>query len=307
MTGDHCVADSVTDSVAGSRCGEVIESLVAKLGGGELAAGAPFPRLWELMRTYGVSRSVAALVQRELTGRGLIHVVGNGRVVVAGEVGRERSPDRSAGLRGDVLDRVGPVPLYCQIADILARMIKNGELAAGAVVPSESELRRVYGVGRETARSVHRELRERGLAYTLGGAGTIVGLGVGSADSGLRPVYVVIARDLADQIRVGRIAPDRRIPSQQALIMRYGVSLVTARRAVRVLREAGWVYTVARRASFAARPERWPAWKVWEAATAERGARPLGSGAGTVPGSGVGRNGCDPGRRVPVGSAGGGR
>ncbi|MEO3862810.1 GntR family transcriptional regulator [Acrocarpospora sp. B8E8] len=303
MTGDPCsaesVADLVADSVAGSGCGEVAGILAAKIRGGELAPGAPFPRLWELMRVYGISRSLAALVQRELIGQGLIRAVGNGRVVVAGGVGRERSQGRGAGLRRDVLDRVGPVPLYCQIADILARMIEKGELAAGEVVPSESELARVYGVGRETARSVHRELRERGLAYTVGGSGTIVGLDGVSAGSGSRPVYVVIARELADQIRVGRIAPDRRIPSQQALMLRYGVSLVTARHAVGVLREAGWAYTVARRASYAARPERWPAREVWEAITAEWGACP--------PAVGVGRAESDPGGRVPVGSAGGGR
>ncbi|WP_347605138.1 GntR family transcriptional regulator [Acrocarpospora sp. B8E8] len=124
-------------------------------------------------------------------------------------------------------------------------MIKNGDLVPGEKVPSEDELSGVFGVARATARSAHRELRECGLAHTAAGAGTIVGLRGTATGSDVRPLYLRVAREIADQIQDGGIAPDRPIPTRLALVARYGVSVETARRAVGMLRGAGWVYTVA--------------------------------------------------------------
>ncbi|MEO3862659.1 GntR family transcriptional regulator [Acrocarpospora sp. B8E8] len=275
MSGDDrrtgSVPGSVPESVAESRCREVTGILVARIRGGELAPGDRFPRLWELSRTYGIDRGIAALVQHELKRQGLIRIVGGRPVVAEG---------RHAGLTPVALDRAGPIPLYRQIADILAALIKNGELAPGEKIPSEDELSGVFGVARGTARSAHRELRERGLAHTVGGAGTIVRVGEAETGSDVRPMYLRIAREIADQIQDGRIAPDRPIPTRQALVARYGVSVETARRAVGMLCWAGWVYTVAGRPRFVARPERWPAREAWEKATAGRGAGPRVFAAG---------------------------
>ncbi|MEO3861822.1 GntR family transcriptional regulator [Acrocarpospora sp. B8E8] len=113
-------------------------------------------------------------------------------------------------------------------------------------------------------------------------------------------MYLRIACEIADQIRGGRIAPDRPIPTRQALVARYGVSVETARRAVGMLCWAGWVYTVAGRPRFAARPERWPALEVWEEATAGRGAGPRALMAGGLLGLRVGDGVPDPGARPPV-------
>ncbi|GAA1011387.1 hypothetical protein Aple_059410 [Acrocarpospora pleiomorpha] len=302
MTSEHgsaeSVPQSVPESIAASRCREVAGILAAKIRGGELAPGTRFPRLWELMRTYGISRGIADIVQHELKRQGLIRIVGGRPVVAEG---------RCAGLTPDALDRTGPIPLYRQIADILSAMIKNEDLAPGERIPSEDELSGVFGVARETARSAHRELRERGLAHTIGGAGTIVGLKSAATGSDALPMYLRIAREIADQIRDGRIAPDRPIPTRQALMARYGVSVETARRAVGMLCWAGWVYTVAGRPRFAARPERWPALKAWEEATAGRGAGPRALTAAGLLGLRVGDGEPDPGTGAPMRSAGGGR
>lgn len=64
------------------------------------------------------------------------------------------------------------------------------------------------------------------------------------------PPYQQIAADIAEEIRRGTLRPGRPIPSEATLIQRYGVARDTARRAVRYLREHGYVHTVPQRGSF---------------------------------------------------------
>lgn len=68
-------------------------------------------------------------------------------------------------------------------------------------------------------------------------------------DSG-RPVYVQLADLIAAKIAAGEIAPDRPIPAESRLADEYGIARLTARRAVRELRERGLVYTVQGKGSF---------------------------------------------------------
>jgi GntR family transcriptional regulator len=68
----------------------------------------------------------------------------------------------------------GPVPVYVQVADILRRRIQRGQLGPDDRLPSETELIEMYGVGRKTARSAIKVLRDEGLVYTVSQRGTFV-------------------------------------------------------------------------------------------------------------------------------------
>lgn len=63
---------------------------------------------------------------------------------------------------------------YLQIADDLAGQIKSGVLAAGAAVPSESDLMDRYGVASGTVRKAVAELRTTQLIETHHGRGSFV-------------------------------------------------------------------------------------------------------------------------------------
>ncbi|MEO3856679.1 GntR family transcriptional regulator [Acrocarpospora sp. B8E8] len=163
----------------------------------------------------------------------------------------------------DVVDREGPVPVYVQIAGFVKDMIERGELAVGELVPTEAELSGAYGIARMTARRVHRELRERGLAYTVPSAGTFVGRRGVTPSPYVMPAYVVIARDLARLIQAGVYPSDRAIPTHRALSKQYEVCVDTAQRAVKVVREAGWAFSRGARGTFVASPDQWPDPEVW--------------------------------------------
>lgn len=73
-----------------------------------------------------------------------------------------------------VVDPNAPVYVYVQVADLIERDIRSGRLPAGARLPGEQDLAEQYGIARGTARSVVRELRDRGLATTLPSKGTYI-------------------------------------------------------------------------------------------------------------------------------------
>jgi GntR family transcriptional regulator len=65
-------------------------------------------------------------------------------------------------------------PIYRQIAEDLRRQIEDGELAAGAQLPTELELREKYNASRNTVRDAIKLLITRGLVETRPGQGTFV-------------------------------------------------------------------------------------------------------------------------------------
>ena len=73
-----------------------------------------------------------------------------------------------------ILDPLSARPLYVQLADIITKKIKSGELAPDRPIPSENHLAEEYGVARLTARRAAQELRERGLIVTVRGKGSFV-------------------------------------------------------------------------------------------------------------------------------------
>ncbi|BAJ26563.1 putative GntR family transcriptional regulator [Kitasatospora setae KM-6054] len=66
------------------------------------------------------------------------------------------------------------------------------------------------------------------------------------------PPYQQIAAEIIRDIESGALVVNRPIPSESALIQRWGVARDTARRAVRHLREGGYVYTVPQRGTYVA-------------------------------------------------------
>ncbi|MEU0845886.1 winged helix-turn-helix domain-containing protein [Streptomyces sp. NPDC005962] len=69
-----------------------------------------------------------------------------------------------------------------------------------------------------------------------------------------RPPYRLVADDLRRQILVGRLAPGDQVPPSRILQEDYGIADMTARSAVRVLRDEGLVRTEHGRGTFVAHP-----------------------------------------------------
>jgi GntR family transcriptional regulator len=61
-----------------------------------------------------------------------------------------------------------------------------------------------------------------------------------------------VTEDIEADIDAGRIAPDTRLPTEAELAGQYGVSRVTVRRAIAVLRDRGKVVTVHGRGTYTA-------------------------------------------------------
>ncbi|WP_431929570.1 GntR family transcriptional regulator [Nonomuraea jabiensis] len=156
-----------------------------------------------------------------------------------------------------MLDYDGDTHIYLQIAEILRQRVSG--LASGHPVPSEADIQQEFGVARTTARRAVHVLREEGLIYTVQGEGTFVG-GPDEAPRKQRkvPLYQQIATDVAEQIKAGRFLPRRPIPGESALVEEYDVARETVRRAMALLREQGWIYTVAQRGSYVSPKESWP-------------------------------------------------
>ncbi|MBO0802190.1 MAG: GntR family transcriptional regulator [Nocardiopsaceae bacterium] len=69
-------------------------------------------------------------------------------------------------------------PMYQQIADTIRRQIEGGELARGARLPTELELRSAYNASRNTIRDAIKRLAALGLVETRPGQGTFVTVNV---------------------------------------------------------------------------------------------------------------------------------
>ncbi len=58
-----------------------------------------------------------------------------------------------------------------------------------------------------------------------------------------RPTYVQLADALREEIRSGQRKPGERLPSVRELGEQYDVSTVTARNALTLLRDEGWIFS----------------------------------------------------------------
>jgi DNA-binding GntR family transcriptional regulator len=73
-----------------------------------------------------------------------------------------------------MIDPEGPVPVYKQVADVVAGRIAVGQLLPNRPIPSEKQLEGEFGVSRGTARKAVEELRKRNLVFTVPHRGTYV-------------------------------------------------------------------------------------------------------------------------------------
>ena len=64
------------------------------------------------------------------------------------------------------------------------------------------------------------------------------------------PAYLQIAAILRRRIERGDYRPDSRIPTESEIVESFEVARTTARRAIKVLRDEGLIYTVPQRGSY---------------------------------------------------------
>ena len=65
--------------------------------------------------------------------------------------------------------------MWMSIANDIAARIEDGTYTEHQRLPNERELAEQYGAARETVRKAIRELRERGLIFTVTGKGHYIG------------------------------------------------------------------------------------------------------------------------------------
>lgn len=157
-----------------------------------------------------------------------------------------------------MLNREGDRYLYLQISEVIRSRI-IAEHSPGDVIISEAGIQREFNVARTTARKAIRVLRNQGLVHTRQGQGTFVSTpGEIRPASRSIPLYRYIAGEIRERIKGGELVAGQQIPSEIALVRTYGAARETVRRAISLLRDEGWVYSVPYRGSFVCQEERWP-------------------------------------------------
>lgn len=73
-----------------------------------------------------------------------------------------------------MLNKNSPIPLYHQLAELIAADIRAGVYAEGDRIPSEHQLVAQYGIGRPTVRQALETLVRRGVLSRRRGSGTFV-------------------------------------------------------------------------------------------------------------------------------------
>jgi len=72
------------------------------------------------------------------------------------------------------IDKYQPLPIYCQLKDLLRQKIESGEWQPGDLIPSERELCNEHGISRMTVRQAVAELVNEGRLRREQGRGTFV-------------------------------------------------------------------------------------------------------------------------------------
>jgi len=134
---------------------------------------------------------------------------------------------------------------YSKIAETLRRRVTTGEYAPGTALPSEAALCEEFGVVRNTVRRALAELEQEGLIETSPGRGRVVRApgqeSTSSAEGRGLARYRRISADMRAAIESGELQPGDVLPSEAALVERYGVSRGTARQALADLEGAGLI------------------------------------------------------------------
>lgn len=78
------------------------------------------------------------------------------------------------GVPGEVIDYGVAEPVWRQLAAIMRRRIRTGQIPPGRMIPSEKQCEQEFGVARGTCRKAVALLRDEGLVVTVPGRGSYV-------------------------------------------------------------------------------------------------------------------------------------
>jgi len=134
---------------------------------------------------------------------------------------------------------VAPRGTYRAIAASVRQLIRNGDLPAGSMVPSELSLVEQYSVSRGTVRSALALLVDEGLVEVMPGQGRRVA--GRSMDSSPSTAWERIAQSLRGRLEAGAFRDGAPMPSEADLMDEYDVSRNTVRRAYQHLVGEGLV------------------------------------------------------------------
>lgn len=138
---------------------QVAEVIQERIANGRLRTGDAVPSEAALEAEFGIARTTARNVARELRRRGLVHTVpGEGTFVGPPGVPR-RKPTRA---------------LHVLVCDDLVARIRRGELRPHRALPAETTLMRQYGIAKVTARRAVARLLEQRWAVTVPQRGAYV-------------------------------------------------------------------------------------------------------------------------------------
>lgn len=161
--------------------------------------------------------------------------------------GPDRAPiadDESADYGSQVSDgegrvEVAPRGTYRQIADDLRMRIHSGDLAVGAMVPSEMAIAEQRSVSRGTARAALALLIDEDLIEVVPGQGRRV---VGQPAPGTpTTAWERVAEALRHRLTDGDMPVSAALPSEADLVAEFEVSRNTVRRAYKQLVDEGLV------------------------------------------------------------------
>ncbi|WP_310741352.1 GntR family transcriptional regulator [Microbispora sp. H10670] len=138
---------------------QIADILRDRIDSGDLAPGNPVPSEADLEAEYGIARTTARRVARELREQGLVYTVqGEGTFV-----GDQKAPRVQRKKR-----------LYQEIAEEVAQRIRQQEFRPNRAIPSEKALMKDYGVAKATVRLAVGLLRDQGYVFTVPHRGTYV-------------------------------------------------------------------------------------------------------------------------------------
>jgi DNA-binding GntR family transcriptional regulator len=138
---------------------QIADEIRGRISSGDIVPGEAMPSETELESEYGIARTTARRVARELREQGLVYTV-QGEGTFVGEPDVPRAPRKT--------------PLYQEIAFELAERIRNGDFSPNRAIPSEKALMEQYGVAKVTIRNSVAFLREQGWVFTVRHRGTYV-------------------------------------------------------------------------------------------------------------------------------------
>jgi GntR family transcriptional regulator len=123
----------------------------------------------------------------------------------------------AGGIDATHLDAKLPTPLYHQIYLLLRDRIRAGTLAAGAMLPGEQELARIFNVSRITVKRSLNELASDGLVMRHRGRGTLIAnrpvvpVVKGSFDTLIQSLRVMGIETEVDLLDVAEIEADKAV------------------------------------------------------------------------------------------------